>query len=151
MSLQVVKNHKLLCLGVAFAVFYWVAEALVHTTIFADEGPLANLIPHDAHELYMRTLVCLLLLVLGIYADRLLNRMRRLEKERLIEHEQLEEALTKVLGGFIVICARCKRVREGEEWQPVEAYVEHHSAAQFSHGVCPDCVKLLYPELVRAE
>ncbi|MBI5379145.1 MAG: hypothetical protein HZA23_03200 [Nitrospirae bacterium] len=99
----------------------------------------------------MRTLVCLLLLVLGVYADRLLNQVRRLEMERSIEHAQMERALTKALSGFIVICARCKRVREGEAWQPVEVYVERHSAAQFSHGVCPECVMLLYPELAKVE
>ena len=42
----------------------------------------------------------------------------------------------------------CKKVRDDEGyWQEVEVYVSHHSEADFSHGICPDCYKELYPEL----
>ena len=55
---------------------------------------------------------------------------------------ELEEALAKVhqLEGLLPICSYCKRVRDDREyWQQVEVYIESHSEARFSHGVCPDC------------
>jgi hypothetical protein len=62
---------------------------------------------------------------------------------------KLEEALDQVqlLSGLLPICASCKRIKdEREVWQPLEAYIQGHSEAKFSHGVCPDCLRKLYPE-----
>ena len=70
-----------------------------------------------------------------------------LERERLIA--QLQEALeeVKLLSGLLSICASCKRImNEREVWEPLESYIQSHSQAKFSHGVCPDCLRKLYPE-----
>ena len=70
-----------------------------------------------------------------------------LERERLIT--QLQEALeeVKVLSGLLSICASCKRImNEREVWEPLESYIQSHSQAKFSHGVCPDCLRKLYPQ-----
>jgi hypothetical protein len=56
---------------------------------------------------------------------------------------QLEQALAEVktLRGVLSICAWCKRIRnESEAWQRVEDYVQAHSDAQFTHGICPQCL-----------
>ncbi|MFH1135807.1 MAG: PAS domain-containing protein [Pseudomonadota bacterium] len=61
----------------------------------------------------------------------------------------LRQALEEVgtLRGFIPICSNCKNIRDDHGyWQKVEQYVQEHSEAQFSHGICPDCAKKLYPE-----
>ena len=74
------------------------------------------------------------------------------DKERLIK--ELQEALDKVklLSGFIPICASCKKIRDDKGyWQQVEEYIREHSEAEFSHGICPDCAKKLYPEFVEKE
>jgi len=74
---------------------------------------------------------------------------RRLEAERDRLVQQLEDALAnlKVLSGFIPICSSCKKIRnDSGYWQQLEVYMRDHSDAQFSHGVCPDCMKRLYPE-----
>lgn len=63
---------------------------------------------------------------------------------------QLQEALGQIkqLRGLLPICANCKKIRDDQGyWTHVEAYIEKHSDAQFSHGICPGCVKKLYPEL----
>jgi hypothetical protein len=70
------------------------------------------------------------------------------EKERLIQ--KLQEALDKIktLRGLIPICASCKNIRDDKGfWHHVESYVRDHSEAQFSHGICPTCMKKLYPNL----
>ena len=70
------------------------------------------------------------------------------ERERLIN--ELEKALSEVktLSGLLPICAGCKRIRDDKGyWNQIEAYIHEHSEAQFSHSLCPDCVKRLYPDL----
>lgn len=64
-------------------------------------------------------------------------------------YTKLKEALEsiKVLKGMIPICASCKKVRDDKGfWQQVEEYLGKHSDAQFSHGICPECSKKLYPD-----
>jgi len=73
-------------------------------------------------------------------------RIRAEEEARALE-TALGNALTRVLSGFISICASCKRVlAENDEWKPVETYVTGRTEAQFSHDVCPECVERLYGE-----
>jgi PAS domain S-box-containing protein len=62
---------------------------------------------------------------------------------------KLQEALEEVnvLSGLLSICASCKRIRdEHQTWLPLESYIQAHSAAKFSHGVCPDCLRKLYSD-----
>jgi len=52
------------------------------------------------------------------------------------------------LEGFLPICSHCKKIREEDgHWCEVDAYVEERCQAQFTHGVCPDCLKEHYPDL----
>jgi len=70
------------------------------------------------------------------------------EKEELIG--QLREALAnvKTLQGLLPICAACKKIRDDRGyWNKIDVYIQNHSNAQFSHGICPDCAKRLNPEL----
>ncbi len=53
----------------------------------------------------------------------------------------------RVLEGFIPICANCKKIRNTEDqWEQMEKYIAQHSLAQFSHSICPECTRQLYPE-----
>ncbi len=70
------------------------------------------------------------------------------EREKLIL--ELREALARVktLSGFLPICASCKKIRDDQGyWRQIEAYIRDHSEAEFSHCICPDCARKLYPEL----
>ncbi len=69
-----------------------------------------------------------------------------IEKDKLIV--ELKEALDKVktLSGLLPICASCKKIRDDKGyWNQMESYIQSHSNAEFSHGICPDCVKKLFP------
>ncbi len=75
---------------------------------------------------------------------------KRIENEKAKVIVELQEALAKVklLSGFIPICSSCKKIRDDTGyWQQLEAYIQQHSDAEFSHSICPDCCKRLYPEL----
>lgn len=74
------------------------------------------------------------------------------EKELLLRTQELERALreVKVLRGLIPICAKCKRVRtDTGDWQQLEGYIQDHSEAEFSHGVCQVCMKEDYPDVFK--
>jgi hypothetical protein len=48
---------------------------------------------------------------------------------------------------MIPICARCKKIRDdGGFWHQIEEYLREHADLEFTHGYCPECVKVLYPE-----
>jgi len=68
------------------------------------------------------------------------------ERERLIENLQNALDKVKLLRGLLSTCSYCKKIRDGDGvWQPLESYIQNHSEASFSHGICPDCVHKLYP------
>jgi len=69
------------------------------------------------------------------------------ERERLIQELQDAVAKVKNLSGLLPICASCKKIRdERGQWHHLEIYIRDHSEADFSHGICPDCRRRLYPE-----
>jgi len=73
-----------------------------------------------------------------------LQELRRLNTEL---KKALEEI--KTLRGIIPICASCKKIRGDEGfWQQIENYISQHSEAAFTHGICPDCARKLYPDMV---
>ncbi|MFW6055420.1 MAG: GAF domain-containing protein [Thermodesulfobacteriota bacterium] len=66
------------------------------------------------------------------------------------ERNRLQKALdqVKTLKGMLPICANCKKIRDDQGyWNQLESYLHRHSDAEFSHGICPECEKELYPEL----
>ncbi|MDA8406645.1 MAG: response regulator [Deltaproteobacteria bacterium] len=74
------------------------------------------------------------------------------EQEREILIEDLQKALAKVrtLSGFLPICASCKKIRDDQGyWQQIESYIRDHSDAEFTHSICPECAKRLYPDLYK--
>ena len=77
------------------------------------------------------------------------ERRRRLEVEREAVIRSLQEALEeiKVLKGILPICMHCKKIRDDSGyWSQVEVYIHDHSGVDFSHGICPDCMKSHYSE-----
>lgn len=57
----------------------------------------------------------------------------------------------KMLEGLLPICSYCKKIRdESDAWQPMEKYIQARSAATFTHGICPDCLREQYGEMSRS-
>ena len=81
----------------------------------------------------------------GIFRWRLHNLKRNEQHLQL----KVEEAIEKinVLSGMLPICGHCKKIRDDSGyWSQIEVYVRDHSEAEFSHGLCPDCLQEHYPE-----
>ena len=73
--------------------------------------------------------------------------MALLELRRTSAH--LAQALKKIrtLHGLLPICAWCKRIRDDEGyWKRVEMYIQDHSEASFTHGICPECLSKVMPQ-----
>ena len=65
---------------------------------------------------------------------------------------ELREAMSQIrtLRGIVPICMHCKNIRDDKGfWNRVEMYVSEHSDAQFSHGICPDCLRKHFPEVAK--
>ncbi len=70
------------------------------------------------------------------------------EKEDLIRKLEDSASKVKTLSGLIPICANCKKIRNDKGyWELLENYLHSHSEADFTHGICPECEKLLYDDL----
>jgi PAS domain S-box-containing protein len=78
-----------------------------------------------------------------------ISRRKRAEMEREQLIAELQEAVSKVklLSGLLSICASCKKIHnEDGHWEYLETYIRNRSAADFTHGLCPDCLERLYPD-----
>jgi PAS domain S-box-containing protein len=72
------------------------------------------------------------------------------ERERIISELQIALADVKTLSGLLPICSSCKKIRDDKGyWSQIEVYIKNHSDADFSHGLCPDCVEKLYPGMYK--
>lgn len=76
---------------------------------------------------------------------------KKIEEEKDLAFKRLQKVLDeiKTLRGIIPICASCKKIRNDTgAWEQLEAYINKHTDANFSHGICPDCIRQLYPEFI---
>lgn len=116
-------------------------------------------------SLLILTIIVLLSVVIIRQGMRENQRRRFAENELQKHNEQLEELVkertsdledalseVKLLSGFLPICASCKKIRDDKGyWNQIETYIQQHSEAEFSHSICPDCIKKLYPRFGKKE
>jgi len=85
-----------------------------------------------------------------LYTLRDATQRNALEEEKAALIHDLQQVLAAVqrLSGLLPICASCKRIRDDEGyWETVEQYIGTHADVRFSHGICPACRDLLYPDV----
>lgn len=64
----------------------------------------------------------------------------------------IEKSMVTTIGAFLPVCANCKSIREVDgSWTPIEEYIADHSETEFSHSICPECLKKLYPEYYKGD
>ena len=74
--------------------------------------------------------------------------MTLIENRRVLERLATALEEVKVLEGMIPVCSSCKNVRnDAGFWETIEAYVTSRTESRFTHGICPSCVRSLYPEI----
>ena len=85
----------------------------------------------------------------AVHIARDVTRRVLIQNEREVLVRDLQNAVKqiKTLNGLLPICASCKKIRDDTGyWNLIESYIESHSQASFSHGLCPDCMEELYGE-----
>lgn len=105
--------------------------------------------PHfyEAYWFYGLLIVSLVGIGYALYRLRVWQLIRK-EKEL---QERIREALAnvKTLSGLLPICANCKKIRNDKGyWDQIEGYIQKHSEAQFTHGICPECAEKLYKDVL---
>jgi CheY-like chemotaxis protein len=88
---------------------------------------------------------------LGAIIPVALARFQEIQALKRLNNE-LQDALDRVrqLQGMLPICANCKKIRDDDGyWHQIESYIRAHSNVDFSHGLCPDCARELYPGFVK--
>ncbi|WP_319575818.1 GAF domain-containing protein [uncultured Desulfobacter sp.] len=90
------------------------------------------------------------LAAIGLKNARLQDKRDLAEKEKQTLIDELTQALENVkqLSGLVPICQHCKKIRDDKGyWNQIEVYLQKHSDAKFSHGICEDCAQKYYPDL----
>ena len=85
--------------------------------------------------------------IIGLAADITDRKIAEADRELLIV--ELTDAVVqiKTLKGLLPICSSCKKIRDDSGyWNAIEQYIMEHSEAEFTHGICPDCIKKYFPE-----
>lgn len=81
-------------------------------------------------------------------------RLRRLVEVERQQRAELQASLARIkqLSGLLPICARCKCIRDDQGyWSQLELYLSSHTDVAFTHGICPDCARALYPEMFEGQ
>lgn len=101
------------------------------------------------HGLYSGAVVDLdgILCLVSVVTDLTAQRKEQHERERILAEREKALAEVRVLSGLLPICASCKNIRDDKGyWSQIETYIHEHTDAECTHGICPACMKRLYPE-----
>jgi PAS domain S-box-containing protein len=83
----------------------------------------------------------------ALQEDIAMRKLAEQEREKLISELQDAMSRIKTLSGLLPTCAWCRKVRDDDGyWKKVETYIEEHSDASFTHGICPECLQKTDPE-----
>jgi len=117
---------------------------------FSEVGGRTRYLIFDASPVYSRSGE----MTAAIETLQDITELKRVEEERKRLNIELKEAFDKIktLRGLIPICAGCKRIRDDRGyWNQLEQYVEEHSDASFSHGLCPECFRKYFTDAAKAK
>lgn len=90
--------------------------------------------------------------IVSTISDITFRKQAEEEREKLIRELQVALANAKTLRGLLPICSACKKIRNDTGyWEHIEEYIAKHSDADFSHGICPECAKKIYPEVFKGK
>lgn len=141
-------KQKYFFISLIIALIFWFIDSVIHHFVYGEA--VFEFIPSSFNELWMRMVIFFLVIGFGIYVDLSVSRMSRLQEERFKLQKELDNALTKLLSGFVKICCECKKVRnpgvtesDRENWETIESYISHHTGLEFTHGYCPDCAAII--------
>jgi sensor histidine kinase regulating citrate/malate metabolism len=123
----------------------------IYYDITAEKQQLNKMLTRSSVLVFLIALGLLIASMVILFIEKKIIFKRKLmqkEREKLIA--DLQDAIAKIntLKGLLPICANCKKIRDDKDrWEQIESYIREHSEAEFTHSICPECVKKLYPDL----
>lgn len=126
-----------------FLIAAFMLSALLNAVRFVLAAFYDPIIPDLMAASHLHAVTLLLMTGVHIFMNLglLLLNFQRVEQDLSVSLDEI-----KILKGIIPICASCKKVRDDKgAWNQIESYIRDHSEAEFSHGICPDCISKLYP------
>lgn len=118
-------------------------DVMEHLVLFADK--------HEQFQLdEIVPVFVFLVFALALFSIRRWQEVAQSKRALLQSNTELQQALSdiKQLKGLIPICAACKNIRDDKGyWHQIEVYIQTHTDADFTHGICPDCIKKHYPDI----
>jgi hypothetical protein len=125
----------------------------IYYDITARKQQLDELLSHSSTLVFIIASGLLVLIIVILFIENKTISKRKLAeegREKLITELQDAVAKIKILRGLLPICSSCKKVRDDQGyWKQIESYIRDHSEAEFTHSMCPECAKEIYPELFR--
>lgn len=122
----------------------------IYYDLTARKKQLDELLSHSSAVVFIIALgLFLSIIVILSIENKSIYKRKQAEKERekLIAELQDAAARIKTLSGLLPICSNCKNIRDDQGyWKQIESYIRDHSEAEFTHSMCPECAKKLYPE-----
>lgn len=110
----------------------------------------------DRRQVLLMAVVCSVCVLPGLWLSpqgllegwmAVANRLLVIGGIWLIAHTVLQRQAAEKLSGLLPICSSCKKIRNAEgAWEAIEVYVRNRSEADFTHGICQECMARLYPE-----
>lgn len=124
-------------------------------TFYVSVFALSNLIGH-LFKLISFYIIYKAIIETGLVRpyDLMFRNLKKSEEKLRKERDGLQHALDEIrmLEGFLPICSNCKKIRNDEgNWTQLEKYIKDHSEAEFTHGICPECAKKLYPDIKKED
>lgn len=118
---------------------------VIYLTAYSDEERLTRAIATEPFGYILKPFQereLLAVIEMALYKHRVEE-----ERIKLLNDLKAAKAHVKTLTGLLPICASCKRVRDDHGyWQRIEAYIEEHSDADFTHSVCPECTNKFFKQ-----
>jgi hypothetical protein len=130
-------DKKILSVSVLLGLLGGLIDTILDYAFFYKGESILDLLFFDipSHAIYFRSVILFLFIIFGLIVGNTISRLK----------EALQNV--KTLTGFLPICANCKKIRDDEGyWQQIEEYIMSHSEVDFTHSICNECVKKLYPE-----
>ncbi len=88
----------------------------------------------------------------GVFSEITDRKEAEKEREQLIQRLHRALSQVKTLQGLLPICASCNKIKnDNGSWERIEIYIRKHTDANFSHSICPECARKLYPEIYKSE
>ena len=143
-------NRLLQKFGLIYATLFSAGISIIVSIFITAAAMIWFKIPHIDFGITI-AIICPLVIATPVsyFWLRLLEQAIKNQQELQESNQRLELALKEVkeLSGLLPICASCKKIRDDKGyWNQIESYIKKHSKVEFSHSICPECAKELYPE-----